>query len=301
MIRHLLTLALLLSTGCSSAVLSVDDIVLVDGQRAELVAYVQRDLFGWGKAIRRTHVEFFVNGQEVAERRTTHKGRAEACWAPNETCRSFEAKATVRGRPLRAEGSLFEWDSTRTIVAVDIDETICATRYRTMLFQEHDADSQPLTGAVEALNAIAADYHIVYVTARPRFLLGTTRSWLNRHGFPRGPVLAAPGMKEWWHQEQFKKSAFAGLRRQWPNLLIGIGDRDVDVDSGRANRMLALIVNRAPGYEAEDEGVDLPDWTAVGRFFSQHKDLLRDPARLASRIGADGRLGTPPARPIAGG
>lgn len=287
------THGILVSTcGCASIVLSAEDAIVATSGRTELVAHLERAYpFGLREGMERVPIEFLVESSSVTHCHTSHRGQAKVLWRSGSTLpHHFEARARLCGSVLQAEGSVFEWQATKTIIAVDIDETICATNYSSMLLKKRDRISEPLPRAVETLNAISKDYHILYITARPRFLLDTTRLWLKHRGFPGGPVIVAPGLPEWWNQAQFKRETFARLRHDWPGLLIGIGDRAVDVDSCQANRMLSIIVNRGTGYNCGNKGVDLPDWAAVSQFFQQHHELLANPARLASMIDRDSRL-----------
>ena len=54
-------------------------------------------------------------------------------------------------------------------------------------FQQHPqvfAEAQPLSGAQEALNKLAANHEIRYVTSRPLWARKITQRWLQQHGFP---------------------------------------------------------------------------------------------------------------------
>ena len=51
-------------------------------------------------------------------------------------------------------------------------------------------DAEPLAHAAQAVNRLAAVYGgVTYVTSRPERSELVTRSWLNRHGFPKGEVI----------------------------------------------------------------------------------------------------------------
>jgi phosphatidate phosphatase PAH1 len=77
------------------------------------------------------------------------------------------------------------------IVACDIDSTISETSLNALFFDDIDSTSRPIEGSVEVLREIARDYQIMYLTARPRFTLEKTRSWLDAHGYPREPVITS--------------------------------------------------------------------------------------------------------------
>lgn len=286
------TLALPWTLGCGRTVLSVDDAVIMGGRQTPVTAYLQKPAgLGYRRGVEEIPVEILADGKSVGRTQTQDKGRAEApCALPNNGCSEIEVRARVGSKTLRTEGQVFNWDADRTIIAVDIDETISTTNYADLLLTPNDDGSRPIRGSREALVALAKDYHIVYVTARPRFLLDRSRNWLNKYGFPAGPLITSQSWEEWRDQTRFKRDALARLRRQWPNLLIGIGDKRVDVDAYSGNGMLTLIVNESDPGQYGGRAVTLRDWPSLARYFTEHRELFGHPARLAARIDSNGRL-----------
>jgi hypothetical protein len=103
------------------------------------------------------------------------------------------------------------------MIMVDIDGTIAATgelllsRYKIPL-QEYPAplpecfwtspeglaifrDVKPIPGSVETLNAVS-ESGITYFTLRPRKADFITVRWLQKHGFPEGPVFFCKSLAE---------------------------------------------------------------------------------------------------------
>jgi hypothetical protein len=287
--------------GCARPVLSVEDAVVLGGQQASMVAHLEKSRgLGFRSGIERSEVRFSVNDTSVGDCDTCGHGQAETkCSLPNGNCDRFEADTTVHGKSIRAAGRVFNWDNQRTVIAVDIDETLSITDYLDLIFTAHDGGSRPIRGAVETMNALARDFNIAYVTSRPRFMLERTRQWLHETGFPDGPVIVAAGWADWRSQTQYKRKTLNNLRQQWPNLLIGIGDKQVDVDAYTDNRMLTLIVNKKNPTAFGSKANALRDWTAIGKFFADNRDLLCSPTALASRIDANGKLTAPPRDAVA--
>ncbi|GMU21526.1 MAG: hypothetical protein AMXMBFR13_16190 [Phycisphaerae bacterium] len=280
-------------TGCGRAVLTVDDAVSFTPGNVPLTAFLQKQKgLGYRSGIDRTPIEFSVNGGKVGGSSTQRKGRAEAdCTLPGGACSTFEAKTRVGGKTLRAQGTVFTWDPTRTVIAVDIDDTLSHTDYGDLLLTGgRDSGSRPIAGSRETLQELAKHYHIAYVTSRPRFLMERSREWLNRHGYPPGPVVTSPSWEEWSDQTEFKTGELARLRKQWPNLLIGIGDKQVDVDAYSANRMLTLIVNESNPHEYGSKAVTFRSWHNLGKYFVENRELLANPTRLAQAIDHNGRI-----------
>jgi hypothetical protein len=183
------------------------------------------------------------------------------------------------------------------MIAVDIDGTISNTNYSNMLFNPlgQDRESRPIDGARDALHAIHAVYEIAYVTARPRHLLSKTSKWLERHGFPRAPLVHAPSPIDYLRQAAYKREMFAGLRRQWPHLLIGIGDRDVDSSGYGRNGMLPIIVNAAASYQAQPHDIVINNWHELRRYLLDHRELMANADRLGEALEQSVRVPRPDA------
>jgi hypothetical protein len=265
-------------TGCQRPKLSVDDVILQPGGGGRLVACVHDGPFGIRQNYGDVGVRFFADNEEIAQDRTNQRGLAEAR-ADLPTVGAYEARARVAGHELSGSGRVFRWDPQRVCIAVDIDETIATTPVRTLLRGSGVDDSRPIPRSVAVLQDLGRDYQLVYVTARSRFLLEKTRTWLVEQGFPDGPVVAARSIRELFRVESYKRRQIAALRAEWPNLLIGIGDRPSDAAAYDENGMLALALTD----EHERFGprtVVFRDWDAVARFFAAHRAVLTDAARL---------------------
>ena len=175
-------------TGCGQATLSVDDAVLLEGQQTRFIGYLEREpLLGIRDGIEGARIRFFIDGREVGCAGTDGDGGSSiACDVDADSPSRFEARAILAGQRLRSEGIIFNWRGDRVIIVVDIDGTIARTEFDDLIFDEEDDESKPVRHAQETLRELSADFHIGYVTARPRFLLDKTRRWLARNAFPPG-------------------------------------------------------------------------------------------------------------------
>jgi hypothetical protein len=274
------------ATGCGQALLNVDDAVLLSGEKVRLVAHVERrEGPGIRKQIEGASVRFFVNEREVGSDSTDEDGRASVkCSLQPETASRFEAQTVADGNPLRTTGRIFTWRKDRTIVAVDVDGTISQTDYDDLILKKEDETSSPIKRSRQTLEELAKEYQIVYVTARLRVLVEKTRTWLREKEFPPGPVVTAPRLRDVLLQTRFKRKVLANLRDDWPNLLIGIGDREADAEAYGANRMLTLIVEESARTSHRRHAVVLSDWQEVERFFAANREILSTPAKLKNAI-----------------
>jgi hypothetical protein len=92
---------------------------------------------------------------------------------------------------------------------------------------------------VAAVSDLAREFNIVYMTARRWFMRDKSRQWLERHGFPIGPILCrGPYMTS---AGEFKRGVIADLRGKFPGIFVGIGDRAHDAHACLSNRIPAIL------------------------------------------------------------
>jgi hypothetical protein len=274
--------------GCGRGVLSVNDAVMLDDEKVRLTAYVERER---GPILRGDvediDVAFLVDDVLIDKDNTDDDGRASVKVKARKLAghTHFEARATLpSGRKIRSRGRIFVWEKGRTIVAVDIDGTISETEYGDLVFEEEDNESEAVKRSQRALAVLADDFHIVYVTARPRSLMKKTRTWLAAEGFPSGPVVMAARLRDTIRQAHFKRRLLKDLRDDWPNLLIGIGDRQTDSEAYGATGMLTIIVDLDPENLYGRHAVVLSDWKMLDRFFAANRDVLENPKALRDAL-----------------
>lgn len=177
--------------------------------------------------------------------------------------------------------------SGRTVVVVDVDETLSDTDYFHLLLRTGHEDSEPLRGASATLNQLARDFEIVYLTSRPTYLLSDTREWLHKNKFPEGPVYTADEVAELVSQRRYKTRYMADLLKLYRNAYIGIGDRASDALAYRANNMLSIIVNPDEDSEFHSKDIVLQSWADVKVFFEANAQTLKDPQHVAQAARAD--------------
>jgi hypothetical protein len=271
----LLAAACGLPAGCGPPVLGVQDVLVRPGEKAHLAAFVEREpVLGLGKDLPGVRVTFHAADQELAADKTDDEGLATAkCRLPAGSQR-YDARATAQDRDLQAAGRVFEWGDERVIIAVDIDQTIARTEYKELLATGEEDGSDAVKRSAQTLRALAHDFHILYLTGRPRSLLEKTRLWLAERKFPDGPVIMAESVSQVLRPGNFKQKTLHALRKDWPTLRIGIGNRPSDADAYGANGMLPLVVPSKTERPFGRHALVFRDWKAVGQFFTANRDLL---------------------------
>lgn len=277
----LILLALPTSAAAKSTIVLQDAIVDTD-RKTRLVAYVSREnLFGVPTDIEHAPVTFHAGSHELGATTTDDEGMAVLeCTLPEGDIRKIEARAKVGSKELRTEAAVHRWREDRIIIVVDIDDTISRTDLDDLLFDEKDDDSRPLKHSPRVLRHLSKDYQILYLTARPSFLLEKTRQWLEENDFPAAPVLVSHQKRDLLRQGVYKRRVLEGLQKTWPLVLIGIGDRGTDAEAYGGSRMLCLIVNPNRKDRFGRHVLMLPDWKAIDVFFATNRIILSDPERL---------------------
>jgi hypothetical protein len=143
----------------------------------------------------------------------------------------------------------------RVAVVLDIDDTL--SNSDNILFRT--SASVRDANAVAVVCALAEQYDLLYVTGRARGFSPETRQWLRKAGFPRAPLFLRDGKQdENLRVGTFKAKVLGRLRRDFPNILIGVGDEDSDVSAYVSNGMLAILVR-----ETEWESWNVTRWSQV--------------------------------------
>jgi hypothetical protein len=284
-----LVVAMAILAGCDGPRVTVDDAVALDN-RAMLVGYVEPSaMFGMTKGLSDVRVNFYALGRAVGSAVSDAQGRAVAVVDLPPGTRQFEGRADVTGHDVSDTGVIYNWRKDKTIIAIDIDDTLAKTDYVKLIFSNGDGASKLLDNARPVIQSLAPDYQILYITVRPRFLMDKTRAWMASEQLPAGPLVGGLHLGAVFDQVRQKRESLAQLRGAMPNLLIGLGDKDADVVGYHDSRMLALILGPADGESASL--VRRKDWREIGAFFAAHHDTLSDPGRLNDVLGQGQRTG----------
>ena len=110
-----------------------------------------------------------------------------------------------------------------------------------------------MPGSAPALQRLSRRYTLVYVTHRPDFLGPLSKEWLRRNEYPRGVVLLSDIREFVRGSEKYKTLTIAGLRRQFNNLQVGVGDQLSDMRVYHENGMQPFLIFRLPDQGQPEE------------------------------------------------
>jgi hypothetical protein len=167
-------------------------------------------------AVAGLNVRFYVQNELLGEAKTDENGIARVnCDLPDDATH-FRAEAiSPRGEKLAMEALIFGFPRGRTLLVCDIDETVSATHYRDLFFADDDLRSQPIDEAAAVLRDLAPRYGLVYLTARPGFLLEKTKRWLKRHEFPPAPIITTSSLTQNLRLDRYKAGRIEYLMALW--------------------------------------------------------------------------------------
>jgi hypothetical protein len=161
-------------------------------------------------------------------------------------------------RPAEAASKLFVWPKDARILITDVDMTVSNLAELRVPFTPNDR-IPALPGAVEALTELAKTYRIIYLSARDDALCSRTCGWLCDKGFPEGPFFCRD-FKIGSKQEMFKREFIADLKKRFPNVAIGVGDKPSDAGAYLSNGLRAFIIARKDRTKLPKEVVVVESW-----------------------------------------
>lgn len=133
-------------------------------------------------------------------------------------------------------------------IVVDLDHTLVNEGGVKVL------TTQPpqLPHSAEVLGRLADTYSVIYLTGRPNSLTRKSRLWLDKNKFPSG-VLMTCGKGRSADAGAFKNACLATWRRDFPNIVFGVGDLCSDVDAYLANGIAPYLLRPWPADTREKE------------------------------------------------
>lgn len=220
---------------------TAQDLLALSDQSVRVQARVQTGDFLTGQ--QGLPVRFYLDGKLFKTTLTDTEGRAEVTFTPPHTG-DYRFAAELAGigfsgpTPPRCEILLACRSNHSAMLIVDMDKTIVASGFQTVLF----SDPLPADGSQEVLHQLAQSHTIIYLTHRPEYFGPKSKVWLRQKNFPQGPVILSSPSGFLKGSQAFKSAALQDLRTQFSRIEIGIGDKVSDALAYHENHMEAYLI-----------------------------------------------------------
>jgi len=198
-------------------------------------------------------VDFALGGKTLGRAVTDASGQATLTWTPPKAG-DYDVAVTVTASEDDAYDALTKLEAApllvsargkdTTFVVIDLDHTVVASGFFRVLV----GGAKPMPGAAEVIKELRRRYSVIYLTHRPALLTVKSKGWLIGNGFPRAPLLVA-ALRDLPSSGKFKTAKIEALRKQYPNVALGIGDKLSDSEAYVANGLRAYLI---PHYDRDD-------------------------------------------------
>ena len=99
-----------------------------------------------------------------------------------------------------------------------------------------------MPGAAGVIDELRRDYSIIYLTHRPDIFTQESKRWLRKHDYPVGPLLTSTLEEFFKGSGPYKSAAIENIKRMFPAVDVGIGDKTSDAQAYLDNGMKAILV-----------------------------------------------------------
>lgn len=226
----------------------------------------------WRSDIKGRQLSFFLGEKKLGGQITDKEGFATYTWTPPGVG-DYLIQARFGGDHKYAPGSDSLMVSVRSretpITVLDIDHTLSHTSNKNVL--KGKIDDKPLEHSLNVVKRFLEEGRtMIYVSARLNKFNDVTRRWLDHHGYPRRPTYFLD-IKRYptYNEAKYKTVTLSRIRQSFPNMVLGVGDKDSDAEAYRAVGMRALILGDAGDVEGAEE---VENWHQI-------EDLLYSPRK----------------------
>ncbi len=256
------------------AVFHAYDMLAFPGQATSLTARLQRadNLQGLGGA----RIGYYQGATKLGEALTDANGYAALPFTPLGDG-DYALTVKILAVPQRRFAPMLDVSPAHLLVAargpkteivvVDLDHTLVASGFHHVLL----GTAKPMAGSQAVLQRLARRYTLVYLTHRPNLLGRRSKGWLRQYGYPPAPVLLSTISQAVGGSASFKTGKLAELRKAYPNVRIGIGDKVSDTRSYAENNIPAYLI---PHYK--DKPSDLRKLAAEIRSLPSTVQVVHD-------------------------
>jgi hypothetical protein len=126
------------------------------------------------------------------------------------------------------------------LAVFDLDKTLVASGFGQVMA----GGAKPFDHSSDVLWRLVREkgLTVVYLTHRPDFFGPSSKYWLRKNKFPPGPLYTS-GLSEYLKGSQnFKGGQLARIRKRFPNITLGVGDKPSDMAVYLENQARGLMI-----------------------------------------------------------
>jgi len=231
------------------------DVLTYPNESVELVARVQ--LARFLEDIPGVTVGFYKGSGRLGTADTDRYGRATLTWTPPKEG-DYSLTAKIDAVPHKDYKDMLGVSRAPLLVAarskktpfvvIDLDHTVVGSSFFRVLV----GGAKPMTRSVRVTRAIAKKYSIIYLTQRPTLLGRKSKQWLKDNGYPKGVLLLSELGKALADSGGFKTTRLTTIKKSFPGIQIGIGDKPSDAQAYVDNGMVAYLL---PHYKEKHKSM----------------------------------------------
>jgi hypothetical protein len=202
-------------------------------------------------------IVFTHQGEQIAREVTDGQGTARLTVSHGQAGDYFYqarvAKDAVLEEPL-PEGISAEMlircrQGDQRLMVVDLDKTVVASGFDEVLI----GDPQPMSNSADVLRRCSERWDIVYLTHRPEYFRTKSRQFLEKYGFPTGPLLLSRISGFVRGSGAYKRKVLESITARFNAVQVGVGDKYSDVEAYHAYGLRSyLILPDRSDMDAED-------------------------------------------------
>jgi hypothetical protein len=241
-----------------SYLLSAMDVLTLPNENIQLQARLQGgDLL---RAQSGHVIRFYRDGKLFKVAETDSDGLAAVSFTPDHTGNYRflveVAKAGLEGKPpIPQELLVTSCQADAAMLIVDLDKTVVESGFHMVLIGNPVA--MPMS--VEVLQRLARTHTIVYLTHRPDYFGPKSKAWLDKNGYPPGPVLLSTVRGFLKGSGEYKSEMLKQMQKKFTNIEIGVGDKISDALAYYENGLKSFLIVQIPEKDSPDPYEDLAD------------------------------------------
>jgi hypothetical protein len=243
------------------------DLLALPGSKVTLRAKLERvGVLGINPDLEGETLEFYLGKVHIGSAKTGDEGIAKLHYQVGQTGQQLirvQLSRKSRYSAPNAEICLAACKASRRMAICDIDHTVADVSAARFLTKKNE-EVQALAGAPECLQELSKHLQIVFVTARDDTFMRQTKDWLKLRRFPRVPVLFWDFMgKPPLSHGKYKAELIAKLKKTWPHMGIGFGDRDEDGEAYLENGLEAFIIQEKRSDDLPPQAIWVRNWGEI--------------------------------------